>query len=239
MRYVYGPLNSRRLGYSLGLSLTSYKICDFDCIYCQLGKTRELKKERQEYSKIEDVFDEFKSWLEKNPQEAKKINYVTISGSGEPTLNTRIAELIGKIKKIIPCPVAVITNASLFDDPHVRAGLNEADLVVPSLDSVIPEVFNKIDRPHPDIKIEGIIEGLVAFRKEFRGKIWLEVMILRCINDELAQIRKLKEAVDRINPDKVQINSSVRATSELGILPADKKRLEKICEILGDKCEII
>jgi len=239
MKYVYGPVKSRRLGLSLGISLTPYKICDFDCIYCQLGKTGEPTAARKEYVKIEDILSELKSWVQNNIEEAKNLNYITISGSGEPTLNTNIGEVISQIKKIATLPVAVITNASLLNDTEVRKALLGADLIVPSLDTVIPEIFKQIDQPHPDIKIEEIINGLISLRKEFRGKIWLEVMIVKGVNDDSGQIRKLKDIIDKINPDKVQINSPVRATTEEDVFPANKKRLEKIKEILGDKCEII
>ena len=239
MKYLYGPVKSRRLGFSLGLSLTPYKICNFDCIYCQLGKTNCLTEARKEYVKIEEVINELKSWLNNNNQEAKNLNYITISGSGEPTLNTKIGELILEIKKITAIPVAVITNASLLNDKEVRLNLLSANLILPSLDTVIPEIFNKIDRPYQRVSIGEIINGLANLRGEFGGKIWLEVMLLRGVNDDLAAIRKLKEAIDRIKPDKIQLNSPVRSRSQENIFPADNKKLEKIKDILGDKCEII
>jgi len=239
MKYIYGPVKSRRLGLSLGVSLTPYKICDFDCIYCQLGNTDCLTGERKEYVKRDEVINELRGWLLNNAEEAKSLNYITISGTGEPTLNIKINEIISEIKKIATLPVAVITNASLLSDPEVRLGILEADLIVPSLDAVSPEVFKQIDRPLQSIRIDEIIKGLVGLREEFRGKIWLEVMIVKGINDDLGEIRKLKEIADAINPDKIQINSPVRTTAQEGILAADKKKLEKIKEILGDKCEII
>jgi wyosine [tRNA(Phe)-imidazoG37] synthetase (radical SAM superfamily) len=239
MKYIYGPVKSRRLGLSLGISLTPYKICDFDCIYCQLGKTEEPVVTRKEYARTEDILNELKSWWENNTEVKKILNYITISGSGEPTLNTKIGEVITEIKKITATPIAVITNASLLNDIGVRQALLTADLIVPSLDTVSPEIFRQIDRPHPDIKIEEIICGLVSLRKEFSGKIWLEVMIVKGVNDDLAQIRKLKDVIDKINPDKVQLNSPVRTTTEKNIFPTDKRKLNKIKEILGDKCEII
>lgn len=239
MKYIYGPVKSRRLGLSLGLSLAPYKICDFDCIYCQLGKTADLTVQRQEFIKIEEVLNEFKSWLQNNPEEVQKLDYVTISGSGEPTLNIKIGELIRGVKKSASCPVAVITNASLLNDSQLRLELEAADLIVPSLDTVIPAIFQQIDRPHQNIKIDQVIDGLVSLRKEFRGKIWLEVMLVAGVNDDLRQIKKLKEVVDKINPDKIQLNSPVRSTSEPGLLPVDKSKLDKIKEILGQKCEII
>lgn len=239
MKYIYGPVKSRRLGLSLGLSLTPYKICNFDCIYCQLGKTNCLTAQRREYIKIEEILNELKSWLNNNIQESKNLDYITISGSGEPTLNIKIGELLSQIKKIAALPIAVITNASLLSDIEVRKGLLAADLVLPSLDAVTAETFSKIDRPHSDIKIGQIINGLVAFRNEFSGKIWLEVMLVRGVNDDLPQIRRLKEVIDSINPDKAQLNSPVRTTAQENVLPVDSKKLQKIKEILGDKCEII
>jgi len=239
MRYVYGPVQSRRLGLSLGVSLTPYKICNFDCVYCQLGKTRGLVCERKEYASLEEVFGEFKAWLENNPSEAKVLNYVTLSGFGEPTLNVVIGELIHKIKTETPYAVAVITNASLLRDKEVRASLLEANLIVPSLDAATQRIFQKIDRPCEGIQIEEIIEGLIALRKEFRGKIWLEVMLVRGFNGSPGHIRKLQEAIERIKPDKIQLNSPVRTTAEKDVLPLEEKKLKKIKEILGGTCEIV
>jgi len=239
MRFIYGPVKSRRLGLSLGVSLTPYKICNFDCIYCQLGVTKFKTSERKEYLKTVEIIDELKLWLANNTTEAGNLNYITLSGSGEPTLNIKIAEVIQEIKKITAVSIAVITNASLLSLPLVRRELANADLTLPSLDAVTQEIFEQINRAEPAINIENIINGLVDLRKEFRGKIWLEVMLVRQVNDDLRHIRKLKEVIDKINPDKIQLNSPVRATAEPNVFAVDKNKLEKIKEILGDKCEII
>jgi wyosine [tRNA(Phe)-imidazoG37] synthetase (radical SAM superfamily) len=204
-----------------------------------LGKTNYLTEERKEYIKIEEVLNELKSWFNNNIQEAKNLNYITISGSGEPTLNTKIGELITEIKKITAIPVAVITNASLLSNREVRASLLGCDLILPSLDTVLPEIFAQINRPYRRIKIDEIINGLISFKNEFRGKIWLEVMLVRGVNDDLSQIKKLKEAIDKINPDKIQLNSPVRTTAQENVLPVEHKKLEKIKELLGDRCQII
>ncbi len=239
MRYIYGPIKSRRLGLSLGLSLSPDKTCNFNCIYCQWGRTKETVSERKEYAKIEDIITELKSWMQENPQTTKELKFVTLSGLGEPTLNTQIGELIGQVKKITACSIAVITNSTLLGDPQVRKALLKADLIVPSLDAVDEKIFRQIDRPHAGIKLNKIIAGLVAFRKEFRGKLWLEVMLVSGINDGIGHIKKLKEVIRRINPNKVQLNSPVRQTAEENVLPVQRARLEKIREILGDKAEII
>jgi len=239
MKYIYGAVRSRRLGWSLGVTLTPYKICSFNCVYCQLGETTEKTRERKEYIMPQEIINELNSWLESNDSEAKNLNYITLSGAGEPTLDIQIGQLIAQIKKITAIPIAVITNASLLNLDLVRQALLGADLIVPSLDAATPEVFAKIDRPEENIKIEDIINGLIELRKEFRGKIWLEVMLVKGINDNLTHIRKLKEIIDKINPDKIHLNSPVRTTAKENILAVDKKKLEKFKEILGDKCEII
>jgi wyosine [tRNA(Phe)-imidazoG37] synthetase (radical SAM superfamily) len=238
MKYLYGPVKSRRLGNSLGISLTPYKTCDFDCIYCQLGKTSNLTVERKEYIEVNRIIDEFKTWLESRKDVSQDLAYITLSGSGEPTLNAKFSELIAELRKLTPLKIAVLTNASLLSDQEVRRQLLGADLIVPSLDAVTQILFAKIDRPHPGINIEDVVNGLIALRREFRGKIWLEVMLVKGINDDIRHIRKLKEVIERINPDKVQLNSPVRTTSEEGVFPVAKSKLKKIKAILGEKVEI-
>jgi wyosine [tRNA(Phe)-imidazoG37] synthetase (radical SAM superfamily) len=238
MRYLYGPVNSRRLGSSLGMSLTCGKECNFDCVYCQLGRTREKINTRAEYVKIEEVLAELKLWLQNN-YPSIKINYITLAGSGEPTLNTGIGRIIQEIKKITPIGLALITNSSFLGDAAVRHTLLAADLIVPSLDTVNPRVFDKINQPAWGINLEYIIQGLVDLRKEFRGKIWLEVMLVKGFNDDLRHIRKLKDAIEKIRPDKVQLNSPVRSSSDTNVFAVNKNKLEKIKNILGANCEII
>ncbi len=239
MKYIYGPVNSRRLGLSLGISLTPYKVCSFDCVYCQLGATTHKTSERKEYIKIIDILDEFKLWLANNSSKIKELNYITFSGAGEPTLNIGIGRLIREIRKITTVPIAILTNSAHLKDPALRHALINADLIVPSLDAVTQGIFEKIDRPAKDVKIKDVIEGLINLRKEFPGKIWLEVMLIKGINDDLRQIRKLKEVIDKIDPDIIQLNSPVRKTAFQDISAVDKHKLKKIREILGNKAEII
>jgi wyosine [tRNA(Phe)-imidazoG37] synthetase (radical SAM superfamily) len=238
MKYLYGPVKSRRLGFSLGLSLTPHKTCNFDCIYCQLGKTTDLTVERKEYIKISEIIDELRVWLEANKELSRTFDYITLSGSGEPTLNVNISELITGIRRLTPHKIAVLTNSSFLADPSVRRQLLGADLVVPSLDAATQELFNKVDAPSPGIKIEDIINGLIAFRREFRGKIWLEVMLIKGINDDIRHIRKLNEVIQRINPDKIQLNSPVRTTALESVLPVPRPKLKKIKDIIGERAEI-
>ena len=239
MAYIYGPIKSRRLGLSLGLSLSAHKTCNLDCIYCQWGRTKEPVWRRREYAKIKEIIAELKSWMLNNPQTAKQLKFVTLSGLGEPTLNTGIGKLIRQLKKITRLNIAVITNSTFLYNPLVRKELLEVDLIVPSLDAVDQKIFKQIDRPHTEVKLEGILSGLIALRKEFHGKLWLEIMLVSGVNDSLRHIRELKKIIQRINPDKIQLNSPVRSTAEKGVFSVEKSKLEKIRDILGDKAEII
>lgn len=239
MKYIYGPVKSRRLGLSLGITLTPYKVCSFNCIYCQLGATTEITRERKEYIPIQEILSELKSYFAGNDSVVKELNCITLSGSGEPTLNIKIGQLIEAINKITTIPIALITNSSLLIDSLASQDLIALDLIVPSLDAVTPVIFQKIDLPQEGIKIEEIINGLIGLRKAFKGQIWLEVMLIRGINDDLRHIKKLKEVIDKISPDRIHLNSPVRQTAESGILAVDRSKLQKIKEILGEKAEII
>lgn len=239
MKYIYGPVKSRRLGLSLGISLTPCKVCSFDCVYCQLGKTTVKTQEFKEYVSAEEIIQELNLWLQNNPDTARVLNYVSFSGAGEPTLNSKIGQIIAEIKKIMPVPVAVITNASLLNDPSLRKALSLASLIIPSLDAATPEVFARVNRPFESLKLDEIIQGLISLRKEFSGQIWLEVMLVRGVNDDLRHIKKLGEIIEQINPQKIQLNSPVRSTAEADVVKLDQSKLEKIKEILGPKCEII
>jgi len=239
LKYIYGPIKSRRLGLSLGLSLSADKICNLDCVYCQWGSVGKTFSKRKEYAKADEVILELKTWIQNNPQEFKELKFVTFSGLGEPTLNTSLGKLIDQVRVITGSSIAVITNSTLLGDPLVRKEILGADLIVPSLDAVDQEIFQQIDRPNVSLKLNEIIDGLVALRKEFKGKLWLEVMLVAGVNDDLSHIEELKKVIQLIDPDKIQINSPVRTTAEKNVLCVDKVKLNKIKEIFGNKAEIV
>jgi len=224
-RHLFGPVPSRRLGLSLGIDPIPYKTCTFDCIYCECGATTDLTKERRYYIPTDEIIQELDVFLESKPD----LDYVTFSGSGEPTLNKGIGKIISHIKDRYPeYKVAVLTNSSLFSDKEVRKELFHADLVMPSLDVVSENTFSKINRPVSGIKIDEIIEGLIAFRKEFSGKIWLEVFIVPGINDTKGEIEKLHNVLEKINADEVQLNSLDRPGTVDWVQPATREYLESI-----------
>lgn len=235
-RHLYGPVPSRRLGRSLGIDLVSHKVCTYDCIYCQIGKTTKGTWKRDEYVPKEEIIEEVKAFLNENPP---PVDYFSLSGSGEPTLHSGIRWIIEEIKKLSSVPVAVITNGSLLCDEEVRRDLLRADVVLPSMDAVSPEAFEKINRPAPGFSAERMVEGLVEFRKVYRGQIWLEILFCKGVNDSPAELRKLKEAIGRIQPDQIHLNTVVRPPSEPWALPLHQDELEKIKTLLGEKAVII
>jgi wyosine [tRNA(Phe)-imidazoG37] synthetase (radical SAM superfamily) len=234
-KYLFGPVLSRRLGRSLGVDIVPFKVCSLDCIYCQLGLTSQKTIERKPYVPLRPVLDE----LEKAVAKGLQADFITFSGSGEPTLNSLLGQFIDGVRKLTDIPVAILTNGTLFYRDDVRADCAKADVVLPSLDAGDEQTFRKINRPHPDLTLEKLIEGLTAFRKEFQKPVWLEVFLLEGINTDPDQIEKIKSAIKRIRPDKIQLNTAVRPTTETGLEPLDDHRLSEIAAQIGDKCEVI
>jgi wyosine [tRNA(Phe)-imidazoG37] synthetase (radical SAM superfamily) len=234
-QYIYGPVPSRRLGLSLGVDIVPFKVCALDCIYCQLGRTTEKTIERRSYVGVQGVLDELSARLAQ-PLEA---DFVTISGSGEPTLNLQLGAIIDGIKGLTQIPVAVVTNGVLLYMEDVRTDCAKADLVVPSLDAGDDHTFGLINRPHKDITIEKVIAGLVQFREQFGGPIWLEVFLIEGVNTGAGQVAKIKDAIERIHPDKVQLNTAVRPTADSRVVRPDAATLQAIAAELGPLAEIV
>ena len=234
-KYFYGPVPSRRLGRSYGVDIVPFKVCTLDCVYCQLGKTTDRTIKRKDYGPIEPILAELREIV----AEGLEADFITIAGSGEPTLNSRLGELIDGIKKITDIPVAIITNGTLLYKEDVRADCTKADVVLPSLDAGDKETFQKVNRPHRDISIENLISGLCAFREEFAGRIWLEVFFVEGLNTEAEQIAKIRGAIELIRPDKIQLNTAVRPTAEADIKRLDAEKLQAIAARLGPKCEVV
>ena len=233
--YVFGPVPSRRLGYSLGVDIVPMKYCDLNCIYCELGRTTRETLSRRPYIPASAVLPEIRKAL----HVFDHIDYITFTGSGEPTLNTELGAMIRAVKALTGIPVAVLTNGTLFYLPEVRQDVRAADVVIPSLDAVSEPVFRKINRPHGRLRIDTIIEGLKQFRKEYSGQIWLEILLVQGVNDTDAEIRRLRQVANEINPDKIQLNTVVRPPAESGIRPVARERLEAIRNQFGEKAEII
>jgi wyosine [tRNA(Phe)-imidazoG37] synthetase (radical SAM superfamily) len=237
MKYVYGPVKSRRLGRSLGVSLVPYKVCPFDCVYCQLKRTTVRTRRRALYVDPQAVLEELRSFFEGGQK--REIDVVAFSGSGEPTLNTAIGRLIRATKRLTRVPVAVITNSATLLAPQVRRELLSADIVIPSLDAATQEVFLGVDRPAAGIKVKAVIGALVKFRRAFKHEMRLEVMLVRGLNDSPEHLAALKAAIARIRPDRVELNSPVRLPAEPWVRPLSRQALRRVQKFLGPGTDIV
>ena len=231
--HIFGPVPSRRLGRSLGVDLVPLKTCTYDCIYCQLGRTTNKTMHRKEWVPIDSVIEQLKDKLDYKP------DYITLSGSGEPILFSRLEELISRIKGITNIPVAVLTNGSLLWMPQVRKALKPADLVVPSLDAGCNHIFQYVNRPHSDISFSRMLEGLVKFRNEYDGKYWLEVFLFAGVTTTEIEIKRLKTCINSIYPDKVQVNTVTRPPTENFAEPVQQKQLNNLAAQLYENAEVI
>jgi wyosine [tRNA(Phe)-imidazoG37] synthetase (radical SAM superfamily) len=235
-KYLYGPVPSRRLGRSLGIDLVPHKICTYDCIYCQIGNTTEKTLVRKEYAPVKEILEEVMSFLKEG---SSSVDHLSLSGSGEPTLDSQIRSVIEGIKALTSIPIAVITNGSLLYDREVRQDLLRADIVLPSLDAVSAEVFMKINRPGQGFSAEKVIEGLLQFRKAFKGQIWLEILFCKGVNDSKEELVRMKKVIDRIQPDLIHLNTVVRPPSEKWAVPLNQKEMEEIKAFFGKSASII
>lgn len=222
MKYLFGPVNSRRLGLSLGIDLIPFKTCSFNCIYCECGETTNKTTEIDSYVPVDQVIAELNETLQKKP----RLDVITFAGSGEPTLHSGIQQIIQFLKDNYPqYKVSVLTNGSLLYIKNIRTSILKADIIIPSLDAVSEDVFNKIARPAKGLTAAKLIEGLIALRREFKNTIILEIFIIPGINDNEKEIELLKSACINISPDIIQLNTLDRPGTEKWIQPATNQKL--------------
>ncbi len=231
---IFGPVPSRRLGLSLGIDLVPFKTCTYDCIYCQVGRTTNKTVECKEFFPVEDILSQLRKRVLSD-----SFDVITFSGSGEPTLYNKLDELVYEIKKITDTKIALLTNGSLLWRDEVRRKVLGVDIILPTITSIFEKTYKLIHRPHPVLSIEKVIDGLIRLRSEYKGKIFLELFVLKGINDNEDELNPLKEVIDKINPEKIQINTPVRPPSERVVTAVDREGLEKIRKFLGSKAEII
>ena len=237
MKYVFGPVPSRRLSQSLGIDPIPLKTCNWNCIYCQLGRTRPLTNKRREYFPVEEVLLEVKHALAS--REKGGIDWVTFVGSGETTLHNRLGEMISLVKRMTTLPLAVITNGSLLYLPEVRTSLLGADAVLPTLDADNATLYRRINRPHPDVTFERLVDGLTAFRAEYSGKLWVEVMLVYGLNDSWQALEGIAKILRKVEPEAIHVNLPTRPPAEPWVQPADEDGLMRALSILGDVAEVV
>jgi len=232
--YAYGPVPSRRLGRSLGVSPIPHKTCSYNCIYCQLGQTGKLQVKRESFYPKEDILSDIEKVM--NPA---NVDYITFVGDGEPTLCNDLGWLIKSCKNKWQIPVAVITNGSLFFMEDVRQDLKSSDVVLPTLDAGSEEVYRTLNRPHGSIGFEEMLQGQVDFRKEYPGKIWLEVMLVKDVNDSDESLLEIKDAIEQVKPDRIYISVPIRPPAKPGVRPPEPGRIIRAHEILNATLDLI
>jgi len=244
MELFYGPVLSRRFGYSLGIDIIPYKVCSYDCIYCQLGSTTKKTVDRKSYIKLD--MDQFEKDLTRIIDNNERIDYVTFSGSGEPTLNIDLGKLIRKVKKTTGIPVAVLTNGSLLHRADVLKDIIEADLIKVSMDAPDQKIFEVINKPYPGLHFADLSRGLNMLMKNYRGRIWLEIMMIKGINDSLEAaydfetlLKSLQKEYIKADLENIHLNTPIRPTETGGLGIPDSKRLEEFRKMLGKKAVII
>ncbi|NCB41857.1 MAG: radical SAM protein [Clostridia bacterium] len=229
MEYVYGPVPSRRFGISLGISPIPKKTCNYSCIYCQLGRTNHMTNTREMFFQVCDIMKEFETVLSNGTY----FDVVTIVGEGEPTLYEGLGKLIVEIKKRTEKPIAVITNGSLLYDKKLREELFCADIVSPTLDAYDEDSFKKINRPHGKLDFHDIMEGLKTFSNEYVGQLWIEIMLIEGMNDDIASLEKYKKILESIRYDKLYINTPVRPPAEIYVKAVSPKGIAIAVQLLG------
>lgn len=237
MNYVFGPVPSRRLGKSLGIDPIPLKTCNWNCVYCQLGRTRPLTNLRREYAPRQDILGEIQQTLA--AAQPGEIDWITFVGSGEPTLHSGLGWLIRQVKSLTDLPVAVITNGSLLNLPAVRAELVLADAVLPSLDAGNSQLYHKINRPWPKCTYEAHLNGLTTFRQEYAGSLWLEVMLVKDLNDTEEALQEIAGALKLIAADQVHLMLPTRPPAESWVMPTNEVGLQRAEDILGEVVHVI
>jgi len=229
-KHIYGPIQSRRLGRSLGVDMVPHKTCSLDCVYCECGATTLLTMERREYVSADSIIAEVDDYLSGSPPP----DYVTFGGSGEPTLNSGLGRIIRHIKERFPAQkLALLTNSTLLRDKQLRSDILPCDLILPSLDAVSDDIFRAVNAPEASLDCAWVIDGLAALSAEYSGQIWLEVFIAPGINDTEGEIALFKEVITKINPTRVQLNSLDRPGTLSTLTAASAVSLEDIARRLA------
>ena len=231
---VFGPVLSKRLGNSLGIDVIPHKTCSYNCIYCQLGSEENTITDLTNYYSVDEIIYELKEALLNN----KNIDYITFTGSGEPTLYKDLKKLIYEIKQITDIPVCIITNGSLLYKQEMRSNLLLADLIIPSLDAGNEETFKLIDNPNKEINFDKMVEGLIEFKKVFKGEYWLEIFLLKDINDNEDELDDIIKIVKKIKPDRIQLITATRRVANEKAKALSDEELKKIKKYFNSKCDI-
>lgn len=229
MKFVFGPVPSRRLGISLGISPIPKKTCNYSCVYCQLGRTNRMSNERKMFFPVNEIMDDFNEIL----KAGFAFDVVTIVGEGEPTLYLGMGELIEQLKEQTSKPIAVITNGALLYEPQLRRELAIADIVLPTMDAYDERTLNSINRPHKEIHFPQVFEGLKIFSQEYLGQLWIEIMLIAGVNDDDVSLHKYAEMLAELNYQRLYLNTPIRPPAEKYVKQISEEKMSQAVEVLG------
>ena len=221
----------------MGIDTIPLKTCNWNCVYCQLGRTRPVTNERRDYYPPGEIVAQVKQAIKQHTPGG--IDWLTLVGSGEPTLHSSIGWIIRKIKEFTDLPVAVITNGTFLYLSYHRQELACADAILPTLYVGNSRLYRKINRPHPHFPFERLVEGLIAFRNEYSGKLWVEVMLVKGLNDGEEQLFETASVLGKIQPDQIHINLPIRPPVELWVQVPDEGRIQRAKTIFGNIARVI
>lgn len=231
---TFGPIPSRRLGRSLGINNIPPKICTYSCVYCQIGKTSNMKIQPQVFYSPSKIFNEVQKKVEKSREKGESIDYLTFVPDGEPTLDINLGKEI-KLIKSLGIKIAVITNASLMDQEHIRENLKEADLVSLKVDSVEEKIWRKVNHPHRSLSLKSILEGILKFSRIFKGKIITETMLIKNINDDSQHIRKVANFLTQLKPNKSYLSLPIRPPADSRVQSPSEEVVNRSYNLFKEK----
>jgi len=231
---VFGPVPSRRLGKSVGINNIPPKICTYSCVYCQLGRSLKMTVDRQEFFSPEELLNETREKIKNAEQNNETIDYLTLVPDGEPTLDKNLGKLI-ELLKPLNIKIAVISNSSLIDRRGVKNDLLNADWVSLKVDTVDKETWKKLDRPHGKINFKSMIQGVVEFSKIYKGEMATETMLVKGLNDDEKNIKKVASFLDKIKPAVSYLSIPTRPPAEKWAVGPDEEKINRAYQILARK----
>ena len=235
-KHIFGPVPSRRLNLSLGIDLVPYKTCNLNCVYCECGITTMHTNCRANYVDYKEVIKELQHYLSKNIT----LDYITFSGAGEPLLNSNIGKIVDFLKTNFPqYKLALLTNGILLSQLDILKEISKIDLIIPSLDAGREDTFKKINNPVKGIDFYKYIDGLINLKKFYKNQVWIEVFLVKNINDSSSELEKLNEIIKKISPNKIQLNTIDRPPAFSNIRGLNQKEMEKAKSFFPNNCEII
>jgi wyosine [tRNA(Phe)-imidazoG37] synthetase (radical SAM superfamily) len=232
--HLFGPVPSRRFGRSLGVDLTPHKTCSQDCVFCQLGPTLMKTVTRGAFVPTDDVLRELTHWC----RSGDWAKYITLSGSGEPTLHMEFGDVLDHIRMTAKAPAVLLTNGSLLGSAEVREAACRADIVKISLSAWNQSSFEHVNRPHPNLAFDRVVTGIHQFRASFSGQLWLEVFLVKGWNTVADDVARIAAIADRMQPDRIHLNTVDRPPAMAGVLPLSEGEMKALAALFHPKAEI-